>query len=248
MANSLGDYAQSPYIHDADHAKMLLARYDKFALLDSAVLMGDAKTVWALLSKGFESIHEVNRRYTPEEENPHQTFARLISVNTTLSLACQRVGVFPLLVHSISRRFDKRIAQCPMEQEMALAREMADTYCRLIREAQMEHHGEFSDQISRILLSSLSNPPTLRELAAQLYISPATLTRRLKKETGMTLSQFLTRIRIRAAALCMLEEERTIGEAAQSVGFCDASYFSKVFARSMGMTPTQYLREHKKGA
>lgn len=246
MRNSVEDIVQSPFIHDADHAQILMQRYDRFAPMETAIQIGDAETVWEILSGNYDSIHEVNRRYTPEEENQYQTFARLITIQTVLLIPCYRAGVHPLFIHSVSRRFDKKIAQCPMEEELVLAREMVDTYCGLIREAQMEHYGEFSDRVSRILLSQLSDPPSLKELAEQMYMSPATLTRRLKKETGKTLPEFLTQIRIKAAKLYMLEEGRTLGEVAQTVGFCDASYFSKVFTRSTGMTPTQYLRSQKK--
>ena len=156
-------------------------------------------------------------------------------------MACHNTGVHPLYIHSVSRRFDKEIAHCPIEGERELTRQMVESYCKLIRNAHVEHYGEFSDRIIRILLSSLTNPPSLGELAKQMYVSSATVTRRFKKETGQTIPEFLNRTRIRVAKLYMQENDMNLGEIAQAVGFCDASYFSKVFLRYTGLTPTAYL-------
>ena len=241
--NRIQQQMDNPYIHDAAHEQILLKRYEQFSVFSTMLRSGDAQTVWETVSGILDSIHEVNRRYTPEEENQYQTFARLISVNVILSFACHDSGVHPLYVHSVSRRFDKEIAHCSTERERQLTREMVESYCRLIRYARVEHYGDFSDRIIHILLSSLTNPPSLGELAKKMYVSPATVTRRFKKETGQTIPEFLNRTRIRVAKLYMQENNMDLGEIAQAVGFCDASYFSKVFLRYAGMTPTAYLRK-----
>lgn len=247
MTNRIQRQTDNSYIHDAAHEQILMKRYEQAGAINAALRSGDTETVWKIFSGISDSIHEVNRRYTPEEENQYQTFARLISTNVVLSLACHDSGVHPLYIHSVSRRFDKEIARCSVKQERQLTREMVESYCRLIRNTHMEHYGDFSDQIIRILQSALSDPPSLGELAKQMYVSPSTVTRRFKKETGQTIPEFLNRTRIRVAKLYMQEQNMNLGEIAQAVGFCDASYFSKVFQRYAGMTPTEYMLKKKAG-
>lgn len=241
MTNRIQRQTDNSYIHDAAHEQILMKRYEQAGAINAALRSGDTETVWKIFSGISDSIHEVNRRYTPEEENQYQTFARLISVNVILSMACHNTGVHPLYIHSVSRRFDKEIAHCSIEGERELTRQMVESYCKLIRNAHVEHYGEFSDRIIRILLSSLTDPPSLGELAKQMYVSSATVTRRFKKETGQTIPEFLNRTRIRVAKLYMQQNDMNLGEIAQAVGFCDASYFSKVFLRYTGLTPTAYL-------
>lgn len=240
MKNSARAYVEKQYIHDDAHEHMLMDRYSVFADIDIAMRSGDAGTVWEVLSSIRSNIREVNRRYTPEEENQYQTFARLISVNTILEVGCHRSGVHPLLVHSIGRRFDKAIARCSVEQEMVLMKEMVEDYCQLIRNARVEHYGEFSDQVIRILLSNLASPPSLEELSEQLYVSTATISRRFKKETGQTIPEFINHFRIRVAKMYMQEGGMTLSEIAQMLGFSDASHYSKVFRRYEGIRPTEY--------
>lgn len=231
------------YIHDADHEQILLHRYENLAQMEEALAIGDEAALDAFFSEARDSIRQVNRRYTPEEENPHQTWARLISINTIFAMACFRAGVHPLYIHSLGRQFDKTIPGCLPQQELDLTREMTGAYCKLIREARMEHYGEFSDKVIRLLLPSLADPPSLTELSRQMFVSTATMTRRFKKETGQTISEFLNRSRIRVAKFYMQSRDVNLGQIAQQVGFGDASYFSKVFRRYEGMSPTQYLKK-----
>ena len=245
MAARLYGQTENSFIHDSDPEQILLDRFSHMGEMSSALRAGDAEGVWRFFCQMSDSVHEVNRRYTPEEENQYQTFARLISANTVFMLACHNSGVHPLYLHSISRRFDKEIARCPVEGEGELTRKMVEGYCALIRNAGMEHYGEFSDRIMQILMSNLTNPPMLQALAEQMQVSTATVTRRFKKETGQTIPEFLNRTRIRVAKLYMQEENVNLGQVAAAVGFCDASYFSKVFLRYAGITPTEYLHSQK---
>ena len=239
------DYEESTasFIHDSNHEQILLNRNQSFSPMKAALRTGDAEMLWEIMSELNESIHEVNRRYTPEEENQYQTFARLISINTILNMAARESGVHALYLHTLSRRFDKRIAKCPVEQESVLMKDMIDGYCKMIRHASVERYGEFSDQIIEILLSSLTDPPSLEELAGRMYVSPATVSRRFKAETGFTIPEFLNRARVRLAQLRIQEENASLSEIAQAVGFCDASYFSKVFLRYTGVTPSEYAKQ-----
>lgn len=75
-----------------------------------------------------------------------------------------------------------------------------------------------------------------------MYVVPATVSRRFKAETGMTIPEFTNRFRIRLAQLYMRENTSNLSKIAHSVGFSDASYFSKIFLRYTGITPTEYLK------
>ena len=180
----------NPYIHDAAHEQILLKRYEQFSVFSTMLRFGDAQMVWDNISGILDSIHEVNRRYTPEEENQYQTFARLISVNVILSMACHNTGVHPLYIHSVSRRFDKEIAHCSIEGERELTRQMVESYCKLIRNAHVEHYGEFSDRIIRILLSSLTNPPSLGNWPSKCMCHRPPLPGGLRKKPGRPFRNF----------------------------------------------------------
>lgn len=231
------------FIHDVNHERIILERHANASRMMHAMVAGDEDAVRYYLNITSESINEVNRIYTPEEATCRQMRNRLLSLNITFSFCANAANVHPLYLHSIIRRFDKKIEQVnTAAQEAAMQDEMVKSYCTMIRHTYTEHYGDFSDSVIRQLLTSLSSPPSLEELAKEMQVVPATISRRFKAETGQTIPEFVNRSRIRLAQLYMQEAACNLSDIAHSVGFSDASYFSKIFLRYAGVTPTEYIK------
>lgn len=77
-----------------------------------------------------------------------------------------------------------------------------------------------------------------------LAISEAYFCRLFKKETGFTFWQYLTNYRIHVATGLLYNFPLKIYEVANQVGFADTNYFSVVFKKIMGVTPTEYQEQH----
>ena len=235
------------FIHSPYHEQLIRERYEKMNQMLTAVEHGDAERAMSLLASGLDSVHEVNRLYTPEEETLKQAHNWLVSLNVILMTCAWRAHVSPLFLHSLSRRYDKKIEQVTtVPQSDALTREMIEQYCELVHLANTdEHYGSFSDKAIHILTSHLTEPMNLKQLAADMGVAPATLSRRFKAETGQTLTYYLNRSRIRLAQLYLQESTMNLTQIAQTLGFSDASYFSKVFLRHTGTQPSEYARRIK---
>ncbi len=80
----------------------------------------------------------------------------------------------------------------------------------------------------------------IEDVCHTMGISRAQLYRKLKKLTGKTFTQMVHEIRIRKACLLLQNADLTIGDVADTLGFSDASYFTKVFRNVMGMTPGKW--------
>lgn len=85
---------------------------------------------------------------------------------------------------------------------------------------------------------------TLDVLCQELNITKSYFCNIFKEETNETFWEYLTNIRVQFAKRLLLSEMKMI-EIANQVGYETAAYFSKVFKRSTGMTPTEY-RKYKK--
>jgi len=81
---------------------------------------------------------------------------------------------------------------------------------------------------------------SLRDLAKAVHMSPSYLSRQLVKETGMGFGEMLARIRI-VHAKELLQNGTSAKTASYLVGFRDQSYFTKVFTRFEGISPSRYL-------
>src|SRR5690606_13986596 len=83
---------------------------------------------------------------------------------------------------------------------------------------------------------------SLERLAAVLHMSPYHLSRLFKEEMGMNYIDYLTECRIGKAKEQLADPARSLKEIAFDVGYNDPNYFSKVFKKVCGMSPTEYRR------
>lgn len=83
---------------------------------------------------------------------------------------------------------------------------------------------------------------TLAELSSIAHTSPTHLCRVFRAAVGLSPFQYLQRYRIWRAKDLLDVADCTIAEVARQTGFPDSSYFTRIFHRFEGMSPTQYRR------
>ncbi len=81
---------------------------------------------------------------------------------------------------------------------------------------------------------------TVEQIAAEIYLSPSRLSHIIKDEFGVSLLDCIAKVRINKAKDLLTDEELSIAQVAQEVGFSDQSYFTKVFKKIEGCTPKAY--------
>lgn len=84
---------------------------------------------------------------------------------------------------------------------------------------------------------------TLPELAQVAGMSPRYFCRAFSKITNKTPIEYLNYYRIEMAGEKLLMTEKTVTEIALSCGFNDLSYFSKMFSKQKGVSPTAYRKK-----
>jgi two-component system response regulator YesN len=101
-----------------------------------------------------------------------------------------------------------------------------------------------SQQIVRVIeliQQEYASELDLRALASRVFLSPGHLSKRFKKETGMTVHEFIIHTRLnRAMELLQGDLGLKVYEVGARVGYPDATYFNKLFKRHVGMTPKEY--------
>lgn len=84
-----------------------------------------------------------------------------------------------------------------------------------------------------------------RELARMASISLYHFSRLFKKVTSMTITQYVNSVRIRHAAEILCDSDMNITETALAAGFNDANYFTRIFKKYMGVSPTTFKSQAK---
>lgn len=146
--------------------------------------------------------------------------SQFIIMNTLLRKAIEQNTVHPFYVDKISSSYARRYS--------------------------LKGYSPTVQKVINHINLNLSEPHTLKSLAALCHISPSYLSSLFKQETGSTLIDYINTQRVKRAAQQLTTTDRSISEVAEEMGILDVNYFAKIFKRTFGMTPTRYRRENRK--
>lgn len=86
--------------------------------------------------------------------------------------------------------------------------------------------------------------PSIEQIAAKLRVSQRYLSDTLKKETGKTATEHLQLYLIDEAKNILLDPSKTVSEVAYALGFAYPPYFSRLFKKREGISPTAYREKY----
>ncbi len=81
---------------------------------------------------------------------------------------------------------------------------------------------------------------SVNEVADHLGISDSYLSTLFRRETGMTLTGFITQFKMNKACVLLKQTNKKIYEVGEALGYTDVKHFFKVFRKAIGCTPSEY--------
>jgi two-component system response regulator YesN len=134
-----------------------------------------------------------------------------------------------------------RIQSCTTIDEM---RSMVEGHIRQSAErilsASLSVPGDIVHTVKTIVNEHYSENISLRTIAKDVYLSPSYLCLLFKQETGQTLTSYITGVRIERAKHLMQNRNKKLIDVCFEVGFNDSKYFSRVFKKYTGKSPSAY--------
>lgn len=97
--------------------------------------------------------------------------------------------------------------------------------------------------VVRYLRDNYNHAISIRDLAAQVHLSERHICRLFRKMMGMSILEYLTKLRVEIAAQLLLERRLAIKEVAQTVGYPDVRYFTTLFRQYTGLTPAVFRQK-----
>ena len=111
---------------------------------------------------------------------------------------------------------------------------------RIIVRKNEVQHVEYIDIAKKWIIEHLEQNITIQKIATQVYMNPTYFCEYFKNQTGETVLDFVTRARIEKARDLLVNTNLKIYDISQKVGYSDTKYFSKLFKKQYGETPSKY--------
>ena len=90
------------------------------------------------------------------------------------------------------------------------------------------------------ILSDLSTPPILSELASIASMSETKLKQLFKQTFGDTIYNYYQKARMEEAAFLLKQAKHSVSEVGYELGFSNLSHFSRLFEKQYGITPKKF--------
>lgn len=100
-------------------------------------------------------------------------------------------------------------------------------------------------KIHAYILENLDRDLNRDDIAKSVYRNPAYLSRLFRKETGLSLSEYITQQKIDRAKRMLTETNDKISNIAEGLGYYHFSYFAKLFKKMTGLSPQEYRKKHQ---
>ena len=231
-------YVAKDYYEDVDaqSADMLL---DFEKDLRIAVLRGEKASALQMLNEMLAHI------YIYSNFDISAIKARLLELLVILSRATIEAGADPTETFRLSENFILQIESYSDVDQLAFW--ISDIVRRFIVQAfdlAQVKHSDVVFKITNYIKKNCAEKLTLDSLAKEVYLSKSYLSSIFKQETGMSLTSYITKVRIEKSKKLLLEDCISLAIISSQCGFKDQSYFTKVFKKETGVSPKRFRNNY----
>lgn len=222
-------------IHTLESRTFAMYSLDKEYELQTKVKNGDKEAAHQLLE---EILAEILEKYSAKLDTVQ---AHLIELVVVISRACAAGGAMSKELLQLNSHCYKEILSMTNVEELCLwAREMLDTYLAYVIESNGTRNLQAVQKAADYIKRNYNKKLTIDEIAQAVYLSPCYLSRIFKHTLGCTLMEYKNRVRIEKAKKMLKNPKYTIMQVAEKSGFDDPAYFTRVFKRVEGITPSRF--------
>ena len=102
---------------------------------------------------------------------------------------------------------------------------------------------EFLKKITQLVKKNLGKEFNVDDLCTEMGMSRSSLYNKVKALTDHSPSDFVRQIRMTEAATLLQSKKYTVAEVSDMMGYSDPKYFTDIFKKHYGMTPSAYMKQ-----
>lgn len=180
-----------------------------------------------------------------KSDNLSQLRQELWMFNAICECVLRSGSVHALYRQSLSRELTKEIELCKSASRLrVMPLHIVERYCGLVGNHGFAAYSSLVQKAVDYIDMNMEETITLSMLAQRLNRNASYLSACFKKETGLTVTQYVHARKIEQAAWLLSSSDVSVRQAALQVGFCDAGYFSRLFKAQFGISPQKYSKRN----
>ena len=165
---------------------------------------------------------------------------------TLISRAAVEGGLPQKTSFSLCSEYRDRLEKCATVAQLeAVSNEIVRDYAGRVRN--MKRFSKCSPQV-RLCCEYIDTHPgeklTLEELAQKAGYSPFHMSRKFQREMNCSIIEYIQHSKLERAKYLLTHTQQSIDDISEELGFNSRSYFTTVFKKKEGMTPSDYRREN----
>jgi len=199
-----------------------------------------------------QAINQANHLFNAMRPRNHESLQSAIIRSTGFTTLCIReailAGISTDTAYAVGDGYIESMAQCNSVSELtSLNLSMFEDFIFRVRKHRTNPAVSTQIRSCRDYIELHSEQELkLHDLAKQVGYSEYYLSRKFKKEMGVSISTYIRYVRVERSKLMLVSTSRPISEIADLLHFASSSHYSESFREVTGKTPQQYRIENQK--
>lgn len=207
---------------------------DKEQELKSAVRNGEKLAAEQLLEKLLVDILAKNSHMDTLK-------TRVMELVVIISRAAVDGGADLTEVLQLNSMFYQELLEITLPDELCLwSGTMLETFMNYLDTNKNQKNQQAIQKAAEYIRNNYRNKLTIDEIAQAVYLSPCYVSRIFKQGLGCTLMEYLTQVRVEQAKIMLKNPKYNVMQVAEESGFEDPGYFTRVFKKLEGVTPSRF--------
>ncbi|WP_407309510.1 PocR ligand-binding domain-containing protein [Desulfosporosinus sp. SB140] len=177
-------------------------------------------------------------------ENPEDidlVKSRVSELVVIISRAAVEAGAMLNTILQQNAQFYQDLQAITSQDELcSWSKAMLDTFMNQVDDHKHQKNLQAVQKAAEYIRKNFRKKITIDDIAQEVYLSPCYVSRIFKQGLGCTIMEYLTQIRVEEAKTLLKNPKYNVMQVAEESGFEDPGYFTRVFKKLEGITPSRY--------
>lgn len=160
-----------------------------------------------------------------------------------VGLSCQQYLTKPATPEELDKAITSAVSEVLKRSSDQNIRKFGEEYMKRLAGGSEDEVGAV-EQVHAYIIDHIEEELSVEELARRVYLSQNHLARIFKKKYGKTIVEYITQYRLGLAEELLKNTNLTVTTVSAKIGYPNYAYFTKLFKKYTGYTPSAYRNKY----